>query len=645
MGVSALENFDIQPIPSKPGLHFERIGNLQFYLTEWTLVTFVSLEGLEQEYTVINRGLARLKSACDNPGFSYNNYFLNFTVCTNDVKMLEINFLEISKSRRVIRSLVGHRDKRGLINAVGSIQKFLFGTLSADDGEYYDSQLQQITGNLGDSLALIRDQSQVVQASIDRYNRTILDAQFNEQLLFNKTKELRQEATVVKQKLSTLSAEQLVDECAARLMYLITKYRNDVDSLTEAILFAKIGALHPHVLTPDTLIDSLIQAAPHLPYGTRFPVPLSHNQSHVILGMLRLTAYFSNGNLVFLVHVPLVRPTSYEYYSVNPLPFLIENNTYGYIKPDEPYFLVDSTHTEFSIMSKFDLSRCYTNDYGNDVVCKGTHPLLQVGSSVLCTASMFYLPTRLPLSCETRILNLRTPLWQPLASGNGWIFCLHNPVKVTIQCPQLDPTEVTLRDIGTITLAPSCTGFSSNYVLMAKHTMNHVVHTTFIPNFNISLGTELLEQLRAVNFSDWPMPASVALRTLRTENLDLVSTRLEEIAKKAEEVQFRNKLQAHSTSYFLTFVAVGVVLTLLVVWKFRRFCRKSRQARNETIINFNSKTQSLTVPLNPSNNDYCDPEKPPIPSPRVILPEEVPLHTDSRPEPEQQPRRNLLFPV
>lgn len=639
---------DVQEIPSKPGLHFERLGNLQYYLSEWTLISFVSLDGLEKEFQVINTGLQRLEKACDNPGFSYNNYFLNFTVCTNDLRMLRIHFNEISKSRLVVQSLVDHRQKRGLIDAVGSVQKFLFGTLDADDGTYYDSQLRLVTDNLDDSLTLIQEQSQIVRSCVERFNNTIQDAQFNEQLLANKTKELVQEASFVKQKLSTLAAEQLIDECASRLMYLISKYRSDVESLTDSILFAKFGSLHPHVIAPNDLIDSLCQAVPKLPHGTSFPVPLDHGQAHNILNMLRLTVYFSAGNLVFLINVPLVRPTTYEYYQVSPLPFLIENNTYGYIKPEEPYFLVDPTHVEFSVMSDFELTKCYKNDNGRDVVCKGINPLLPTSSSTLCTASMFYLPTRLPLSCETRILNIRSALWQPLATGNQWIYCLNNPVKITLQCPRKGSQEITLRDIGIITIFSPCTGFSPNYILLPKQTTStQLIHTTFIPNFNITVEPDLLDRLRALNFSSRLPSTSVPLRTLRTENLDLFSLRLDEITRKAEDIHFRNKLQIRSSSYFYALICGGVIITLLVLWKFRRFCVTSdRTSSNETVINFNAASQKLLLEPITQIDQRDQPDKLPCPPPRVRLPEETPQGKLEEGKTRNPPaRRNLLFPV
>ncbi|CAA9997843.1 unnamed protein product [Nesidiocoris tenuis] len=146
---------------------------------------------------------------------------------------------------------------------------------------------------------------------------------------FRWTSQEQQEATVVQRKLTTIAAEQLVDECASRLMYLINKYRADVESLTDLVLFAKMGFLHPHILTPHQLVDALSEAKNHLRNGTRFPVPINLDQAHNVLKTLRITAYFSEGKLVCLLNIPIVRTANFNYYHVAPLPFWIENNTYG----------------------------------------------------------------------------------------------------------------------------------------------------------------------------------------------------------------------------------------------------------------------------------------------------------------------------
>lgn len=633
------DTYRVQQISSKPGLQFEKMGNLQFYYSEWTVITFVSLDGLEKEFQVINEGLEKLKTLCKNPGFSYNNYFFNFTICTNDLHMLEINFQHVTKSRSVIQSLVGHRAKRGLLNVVGNVQKYLFGTLSAGDGEYYDAQLQTITNNLGDSLTLIKDQSQVVGDCIKKFNETINNAEYNEGLLRQKTEELTNAVNVARQKLSTVQTEQLVEECSSRLMFLINKYRTDVESLINSILFAKMGLLHPSIITPDVLVDTLKEADHVLPDESRFPVPLDHEQGHNLLRMMRITAYYTNGKLIILLHLPLVRTANYDYYHVTPLPFHIENSTYGYIKPEEPYFLVDSPRAEFSIMSEFDLSKCYTFDNGFDVVCKGAHPLLSISSSTLCTASLFYLPNKLPLSCETRVLNIKSALWEPLITSNSWIYCLHEPVKITVQCPKRMQVQITLRNLGIIEIYPPCVGYAPNYILAPKQTTGVPTTTTLIPDFNITIDWNNLEHLRSVNFSDWSPSIPINLKTLKIENLQLASMRLNEISHKAEEIQFRNRIEQHTSSYRYAVIAIGIIVALLVAWKLKLLCRKNRNSKNNgPIINFNSKTETVTLPDTSMRYDH-DP-LPPKPNARTASVSHV---RDNQEEEEQ--RRNLIFPV
>lgn len=91
--------YKIWPISARTGLHFEKIGRIQFYQNEWTLVTFVSF-GI-MEFDAIDLGLQRLETVCNSPKLSYNNFLFNFTICTNDLRMLKINFKEITTSEHI----------------------------------------------------------------------------------------------------------------------------------------------------------------------------------------------------------------------------------------------------------------------------------------------------------------------------------------------------------------------------------------------------------------------------------------------------------------------------------------------------------------------------------------------------------------
>ncbi|CAB0007975.1 unnamed protein product, partial [Nesidiocoris tenuis] len=228
-----------------------------------------------------------------------------------------------------------------------------------------------------------------------------------------------------------------------------------------------MGFLHPHILTPHQLVDALSEAKNHLRNGTRFPVPINLDQAHNVLKTLRITAYFSEGKLVCLLNIPIVRTANFNYYHVAPLPFWIENNTYGYIHPEEPYFLVNRNQTEFTILSEFELSRCYSLDNGYDVICKNPPPLLELPSTTLCLASLFYLPNVLPLSCETRIVNVNSPLWRQLKVGNSWVFCVPDDAEIKIKCPTIVDRTV-LTGIGIFSINPACVGYTPLYTLTPR---------------------------------------------------------------------------------------------------------------------------------------------------------------------------------
>ncbi|CAB0020082.1 unnamed protein product, partial [Nesidiocoris tenuis] len=109
----------------------------------------------------------------------------------------------------------------------------------------------------------------------------------------------------------------------------------------------------------------------------------------------------------------------------------------------------------------------------------------ELPSTTLCLASLFYLPNVLPLSCETRIVNVNSPLWRQLKVGNSWVFCVPDDAEIKIKCPTIVDRTV-LTGIGIFSINPACVGYTPLYTLIPRRSASAVINSSFIPNFNIS---------------------------------------------------------------------------------------------------------------------------------------------------------------
>ena len=98
---------------------------------------------------------------------------------TKDV-LLGQELEDMNKHFLLFRCMVGEKPKRlrkrrGALNFIGQISKILFGTLDADDADYYNEQINQFEKNSEDLTNLMKQQLSIVRASLGTFNDTISD--------------------------------------------------------------------------------------------------------------------------------------------------------------------------------------------------------------------------------------------------------------------------------------------------------------------------------------------------------------------------------------------------------------------------------------------------------------------------------------
>ncbi|KAF9419658.1 hypothetical protein HW555_003936, partial [Spodoptera exigua] len=94
---------------------------------------------------------------------------------------------------------------------------------------------------------------------------------------------------------------------------------NVLDTVLNSILFAKANILHPYVISPKKLYNELSNNS-QLKRTNEFPVSLTLQNIHTIIDLSKLTVYYYNNKLMFIIQVPLMSPIKFNLYKNLPLP-------------------------------------------------------------------------------------------------------------------------------------------------------------------------------------------------------------------------------------------------------------------------------------------------------------------------------------
>lgn len=109
---------------------------------------------------------------------------------SNHKYILEYKISETHKKLRQVISLSNTREKRGLINGLGTIWKSITGNLDQSDADKYDTAIQNIKDSQQKLIDVANSQISLTENSINLFNNSMSKLQHNQVLLENKINQI-----------------------------------------------------------------------------------------------------------------------------------------------------------------------------------------------------------------------------------------------------------------------------------------------------------------------------------------------------------------------------------------------------------------------------------------------------------------------
>jgi hypothetical protein len=129
-----------------PGLCYEQLGETTLYNTDWRTVVYVDLGQTDRDIEQLNQYITHINQ------LFHATEIQNWTDCSHFKALSVETFKRIKGSKRPLGELIEKepkplRRRQGALNFIGEISKILFGTLDADDANYYNEQIKQFEEN------------------------------------------------------------------------------------------------------------------------------------------------------------------------------------------------------------------------------------------------------------------------------------------------------------------------------------------------------------------------------------------------------------------------------------------------------------------------------------------------------------------
>lgn len=221
------------------------------------------------------------------------------------------------------------RNKRGLIDGLGSIIKSISGNLDANDAERYDSIISEIKENQQNIAKQINKQYSVNLGIIEKFNNTISDIRHNEEILKERILLLK---TVV-EKADSIRHSIYAKDITQQLINLLNVVLNIMQDIENSVAFCKLQTLHSSIITGDELLQELSKISQF--YKNQLPFPIIPSSINKYETLIKPKCFIKNQQIIYFLSVPLYDKESYELYYFLPTP----SSNLNIIIPSSKYHL------------------------------------------------------------------------------------------------------------------------------------------------------------------------------------------------------------------------------------------------------------------------------------------------------------------
>lgn len=532
------------------GMYFDKLGTGRTYNQHWKIVSYVDTDYLSEKFGIIDRFSDRVNNIC-----FFMKEHEDKILCKQTAHLLNIKIPLLKRKELILKTYISHthREKRGLVNVIGSGLKALFGTMDSDDAHNIDSSIDELQKSNINILTLVKDQTSIIQTTIHNFNHSFLVLKKNEELMNENFNKISKFQTGLINQINKIDFSINLLEQLSSLNMLVTELETDYDMLTNAVLFGQRNQLHPSILSPKQLVEELVKTITHLPENLAYPVQVNIKNAYKILLLLKLSIHYDNNNLIFIIEIPLVDNKKYDLFNVIPMPIKIENK-FVFIEPTLKNLLITSDKYTF-IDIQPDLCIEIENEYICELDSTPRNPFI----TKTCETEILLGASTIPLECKTRVVNQNIESWHRLHRQNTWLYAITTPKTLTLKCKS-DVEDIKLESTGKISINSQCTGYTTTTMLLP--TLNLTSNFT-VKQPSLDLREDCCARTNIASSIDVPELQNVKFGSLKLEDLDIASHQLQKIQDNILDIMTSPKAERHFNIITYT---VGIITIIILVF-------------------------------------------------------------------------------
>lgn len=381
------------------------IGKTRIIETKHTFLHYIETSSLTRQLENIQYFYDKLEFTLNATKFSNSSKNIHSIIINDSFSRAKYSL--ITTKHKLVNLVPINKEKRGLINPIGTISKWLFGTLDSNDEQKYDRQIKTLQENQNKLAHELELQISLSQHIIENYNTTINRILENQLKLKNKIDELTK---IIDNDIQNVYFYISFNSALDHIILNCQALTNFLDNLENAIMFGHLGTLHNSVIS----LKELLKIRSHLVslYGNEKVLEFENPFYYYQLAGVQVR--IEKKKIIFAIHIPILIENTFQTFHLIGLPMKS-----SIILPIKTFLVLGTDYHQFE-----------------------EDPCPQLNSIYLCkkrqetTVDKCIIPlmkAEIP-QCEIHEVHLTRPIVQEINNGLLLILPAIHPLKMQTSC-------------------------------------------------------------------------------------------------------------------------------------------------------------------------------------------------------------------
>ncbi|XP_076482272.1 uncharacterized protein LOC143303942 [Bombus vancouverensis nearcticus] len=308
-----------------------------------------------------------------------------------------------------LRLLTHSKVKRGLINAIGSISKTLFGTLDSDDLQLIDQNIDKLFSEGNELKTIVTNQTALI--------RKILNT--------DSLKQLEKVNADIRNEINQVNKQELLVVKIISIESALSDLHFQLNEMFNLILLGKQGIVSPQIINHHTFLEQYAKALGKHTMNKEF-LPEEGNFQN-ILDISTLTLFVQSEKIFFKISIPTITDSDWDIEQVYPIPTQ-KNGAFLAPLVERPIFFTSGlTYVNVDQMYLDKQCRIRRELY----ICKQTQPIHYRHSKHDCASEIISVDNTMRF-CKFTVYKIVEVTFIPLKNENHYIAIPEKPIELNI---------------------------------------------------------------------------------------------------------------------------------------------------------------------------------------------------------------------